>query len=222
MTPTSSPGTARREPLSREKVLQAAIRFADEHGIEALSMRRLGQELGVEAMSLYKHVRNKEDLLHGITDLVVAEIVVPEEASGWKEAMRSRALSAHQVLLRHPWANILMGSQFNLGPHMLGYINSTLRWLLDAGFSEGLAVDAWHTMDSFIYGYVLQELNLPFDQAESDQMAASFLEHLPVDRYPHFGRVVGFMIGQGYRDNFEFGLDLMLSGLERLQPGSAS
>ncbi|GEM49136.1 TetR/AcrR family transcriptional regulator C-terminal domain-containing protein [Deinococcus cellulosilyticus] len=214
MTPPSSSSAERREPLNRQRVLLAALKMADEEGLEVLSMRRLGQALGVEAMSLYKHVSNKDDLLDGITDLVVGEIEIPAKAATWKEAMRARAISAHQVLLRHRWATVMMGSRLRLGPSMLRYVDLTLGWLLEAGFSEDLAVDAWHTMDSFIYGYTLQELNLPFDQAQSDEVATGFLQNLPAEQFPHFHRVVRNIIGQGYRDNFDFGLELLLEGLE--------
>ncbi|WP_189003954.1 TetR/AcrR family transcriptional regulator [Deinococcus roseus] len=218
MTTPSDP-TAPRTPLSKQRVLQAALRFADQHGLETLSMRRLGQELGVEAMSLYKHVANKEALLDGLADLLIAEIEVPAEAADWQEAMRKRAQSAHQMLLRHPWGKALMGARLNIGPAMVRYVDVTLGWLLNAGFSVGHALDAWHALDSYIYGYALQELNLPFEPEQSADIAAAFLSHLPAEVFPHFHRVVGQIMTSGRTESFEFGLDLLLAGLERVRTG---
>jgi AcrR family transcriptional regulator len=130
---------ARRAPLSKERVLHAAVALADEIGIVSLSMRRLGEALQVEAMSLYKHVANKEDILNGIVDIVVAEIDVPALTGDWKAAMRRRSSSAHQVLLRHPWATMLLLSRANVGPAMLRYVDATLGCLREAGFSYAMA-----------------------------------------------------------------------------------
>lgn len=184
-------------------------------------MRRLGQALGVEAMSLYKHVVNKEDLLGGMVDFVVAEVVVPQEAENWQAAMRARALSAHEVL-RHPWATALMGSRLRIGPGMLRYLDQTLGWLRRGGFSVPLDLEAWHALDSHIYGFTLQALNLPFRPQEAAQMAEAFLPQIPSDLSPSFLEVASAIMVSGHRERFEFGLDLLLDGLERLRGRQAT
>ena len=206
----------RRSPLSRERVLRAAVALADDGGIGSLTMRRLGQELGVEAMSLYKHVKNKDDLLDGITDLVLGDIDVPPSGTSWKEAMRHRAISAHEVLLAHPWAALQAMSRFNIGPGMTRYLDATLGRLREGGFSIDGALDAWHTLDSHIYGFTLQELGLPFEVEEAQQVSADVLQQLPVDEFPHVVEVITKIMKTGRVEDFEFGLDLILDGLERI------
>src|SRR5437870_4020556 len=159
--------TEPRIPLNRDRVLRAALALADEGGIESLTMRRLGQELGVEAMSLYNHVANKDDILDGVVDLVLSDIDVPPTGTDWKTAMRQRAISAHGVLLAHPWAALLIMSRFNIGPGMTRYLDATLGRLREGGFSIEGALDAWHTLDSHLYGFTLQQLNLPFEVEET-------------------------------------------------------
>jgi AcrR family transcriptional regulator len=210
-------GAAPRQPLSTERVLRTALRLADAGGTEALTMRRLGQELGVEAMSLYKHVANKDAILDGIVDLVVAEITLPSPGEHWKPAMRRRAISAHQVLLRHPWACMLLMSRINLGPAMLRYVDATLGALRQAGFPIELADYAWNAMDSHIYGYTLQELNHPFEPQQYPDAAQTYLPQLPPDQYPHLTELVVHVM-EGHYDGvpeFTFSLDLILDGLER-------
>jgi AcrR family transcriptional regulator len=207
---------ARREPLSRERVLRAAVALADQGGIGSLTMRRLGQELGVEAMSLYKHVKNKDDLLDGIVDLVVGDIDVPPTGTPWKAAMRHRAISAHELMLAHPWAALQVMSRFNIGPGMTRYLDATLGRLREGGFSIDGALDAWHTLDSHIYGFTLQELGLPFDVEETQQVSADVLQQLPADEFPHVVEVITKIMKTGRVEDFEFGLDLILDGLERI------
>jgi AcrR family transcriptional regulator len=204
----------RRAPLSRERVLRAAVSLADQDGIESLTMRRLGQELGVEAMSLYNHVANKDDLLDGIVDLVVGDIEVPPTGTHWKTAMRARAISAHETLLAHPWAAVLIMSRFNIGPGMTRYLDATLGRLREGGFSIEGALDAWNTLDSHIYGFTLQELSLPFEIEEARQVSAQVLGQIPADEYPHVVEVITAIMQTGREENFEFGLDLILDGLE--------
>ena len=213
--PTATSSADRRAPLSRERVLRAAVALADQNGIESLTMRRLGQELGVEAMSLYKHVANKDDILDGIVDLVLGDIDVPATGTPWKTAMRARAISAHQVLLAHPWAAMLVMSRFNIGPGMTRYLDATLGRLREGGFSIEGALDAWHTLDSHIYGFTLQELNLPFEVEETRNVSAAVLGQLSADTYPHVVEVITQIMQTGREENFEFGLDLILDGLER-------
>lgn len=208
----------RRAPLTRERVLRAALHLADEEGLEALSMRRLAQELGVEAMSLYNHVAGKDDLLDGIADMVVGEIEVPAIGADWKAAMRRRATSAHEVFLRHPWAPLLIGSRVNVGPAMLRYVNATLGCLREAGFSYELADRAWNAIDSHVYGFTIQELNFPLEPSEYASAAKMFLPRLPADEYPYMRALTELVIEGAHRGvhDFQFGLELILDGLERL------
>ena len=207
----------RRFPLSKDRVLHAAVTFVDEAGIAALSMRKLGEVLGVEAMSLYKHVSNKDDILDGIVDLVASEFEVPAIGGDWKGAMRRRAVSAHEVLMRHPWATMLVVSRLNVGPAMLRYVDATIGCLREAGFSYPMADHAWNAIDSYIYGFTLQKLNFPLEPREYAKMARAFLPRIPEDQYPYLHGMSRQVI-DGRHDglhHFEFGLDLILDGLER-------
>jgi AcrR family transcriptional regulator len=204
-----------REPLSRQRALSAALALADAEGIGSLTMRRLAQELGVEAMSLYHHVASKDDILDGITDLVVGEIEVPATGTDWKTAMRRRANSAHQVLLAHPWAAMFIMSRFNIGRGMTRYLDATLGRLREGGFSIDGALDAWHTLDSHIYGFTLQELNLPFDAAENQQVSAAALDLFDPVEFPYVVEVVTKISQTGRVEEFDFGLEIILDGLER-------
>jgi AcrR family transcriptional regulator len=214
--PTENGSNAgRRVPLSRERVLRAAIGLADRTGLESLTMRKLGQELGVEAMSLYKHVTNKDDILDGIVDEVLGDIDVPPAGTDWRTAMRQRSISAHEVLLAHPWAALLIMSRFNIGPGMTRYLDATLGRLREGGFSVEGALDAWHTLDSHLYGFTLQQLSLPFAAEEAPQVSASVLHQLPAREYPHVFEVITEVMRSGREEDFEFGLDLILEGLQR-------
>ncbi len=205
-----------RVPLNRERVLRAAIRLADKNGIESLSMRNLASELRVEAMSLYNHVANKEELLDGMVDSVLGEIELPAIDADWKAAMRRRATSAHAVLLRHPWASLLIVSRVNVGPAMLRYVDATLGCLIEAGFSYELADRAWNAIDSHVYGFTLQALSFPFDPSEYAGAAKKFLPLL-TDQHPYM-RALTQRVVEGTHtgvQDFEFGLELILDGLER-------
>ncbi len=147
-------------------MLRAAIDLADERGVDAVSMRRLGQILRVEAMSLYRHVESKEDILDGMADLVMSEIEVPASVDDWKAAVRRSAMSAHDVLLRHPWASALIESRVNAGPARLRYLDAIIGILAGAGFAMPMVVQAFMALDSHIYGFTLQELSWPFDSVE--------------------------------------------------------
>ncbi|MGF1601998.1 MAG: TetR/AcrR family transcriptional regulator [Thermosynechococcaceae cyanobacterium] len=208
-----------RLPLSRERVLRAAIALADQGGIESLSMRKLAQALGVKAMSLYNHVTNRDDLLDSMVDIVVSEIDLPEVGADWKAAMRLRATSAHEVLLRHPWSAMALMSRINIGPALLRYADATLGCLRGAGFSFEMADHAWNAMDSHIYGFTLQELNFPFEEAEYSEAATNYVSLLPADQYPYLNQLTQHVMGGQYDGihDFEFGLELILSGLDRLR-----
>ena len=194
--------------------------LADRRGIESLTMRELGRWLGVEAASLYNHVTGKDDLLDGITDLVVGEIDVPARAADWKDAMRRRAMSALDVFSRHPWASGLIDSREQMGPARLAYVDGVLDALLGAGFSAEAAANAFMALDSYIYGFERQrtELNLGEGGAETTTAAKSVQMAASPEAYPALERVAREFATRPYdiAASFEFGLDLILDGLERL------
>ena len=221
MATQADPSAKPRTPLSRERVLRAAAALADAGGIESLTMRKLGQELRVEAMSLYNHVANKDDILDGIVDLVFGEIALPSDRADWKAAMRRRAISARDVLIRHRWAIGLLDSRATPGPASLRHHDAVIGSLREAGFAIGMAAHAYSVMDSYIYGFALQQTTLAIDTSRQPaEMAEDFLQHLPTNEYPHLSEMVvehAMKPGYDYRDEFEFGLDLILDGLERLR-----
>lgn len=208
-----------RAPLTRDRVLQRAMELADEGGIESLSMRKLGRELGVEAMSLYNHVASKDDLLDGLADIVVGEIEVPSGGGDWKAAQRRRAVSAREMLTRHPWAGGLIESRANPSPARSRYPETVVGSLREAGFSVEMAVHAFFLLDSYIYGFAVQEQNLPSGTPqELAEMAELMVETVPAEEYPYLNEVIVDHVlkhGFDYADEFEFGLDLILAGLER-------
>jgi AcrR family transcriptional regulator len=207
-----------RVPLTRERVLRAAVALADRDGVESLSMRRLAGELGVEAMSLYHHVASKGALLDGMVDLVFGEIELPT-GTGWKSAMRRRATSARAVLSRHPWAIALMESRSTPGPANLRHHDAVIGCLREAGFPVALAAHAYSLLDAYIYGFALQEATLPFTTPEDTaEVAQSIMAGFPADAYPHLTELAVQHVlqpGYDYGDEYDFGLDLILDGLER-------
>jgi AcrR family transcriptional regulator len=209
-----------RASLTRERVLRAAVALADEKGIDSLTMRELGLRLGVEAMSLYNHVINKDDILDGMVDLVVGEIALPADPAHWKEAMRQRAISARAVFSLHPWASALIDSRQSSGPARLHYFDWVIGTLRRAGFSLERAARAFSVVDSYIYGFGRQQFNLAAGgDATPEKTTEAFLKAIPADEYPYLREmVVGYALEAGYDDSadFEFGLDLILDGLERL------
>jgi len=202
--------------LSRERILDAAMALVDRDGLNALSMRKLAQALGVKAMSLYNHVTNKDDIIDSLVDQVVSEIELPSLTDDWQTAMRRRAISAHAVLLRHPWAAIALMSRVNVGPAMLRYIDTTLGCLVEAGFSYEMADRIWNAIDSHIYGFTLQELNFPLEAEQYSDVAASFVSNIPADQYPYMNQLTHLVMDGQYNGlhDFEFGLDLILNDLE--------
>ena len=208
-------------PLSRERVLRMALLLADAGDIEAISMRKIAQALGVQAMSLYNHVANKDDILDGIVDLVISEIEVPDLTADWKVAMRRRSVSAHEVLLRHPWAAIVIMARVNVGPASLRYIDATLGCLINAGFSFVIADRAWNAIDSHLYGFTLQELKFPFQPEDYSEAATTGLPLIPAEKYPYMNALTLEIIAKKYNgiSNFEFGLEIILEGLDRLREG---
>jgi AcrR family transcriptional regulator len=207
-----------RVPLNRDRVLRAATALADAGGIESLTMRRLGESLGVEAMSLYKHVANKDDVLDGMTDGVFAEIELPDGSSDWRTAMRERAVSVRAALARHPWATPLMQSRTSPGPATMRHHDTVIGTLRGAGFSVALAAHAFSALDSYIYGFALQQRSLPFETGEqAAEIADAILARFPADEFPHLAELTRDHVlqpGYDYGHEFEFGLDLILDGLE--------
>jgi AcrR family transcriptional regulator len=211
-----------RQPLNRERVLTAAVELADELGLEALTMRRLSARLGFEVMALYNHIVNKDDLIDGMIDQVYAEIELPPESTELRQALRQRAMSARSALVRHPWAIPLMESRPSPGPANLRHHDSMLGHLRRAGFTIESAVNAYWVLDSYIYGFALQESSLP--TSESEDFADStkdIIDKMPSNDYPHLTEVGIRLSTSGYNpaDEFEVGLDLILGGLERLHRG---
>jgi AcrR family transcriptional regulator len=213
------PNAVPRARLNRDRVLRAAIALADAGGIESLTMRKLGVDLGVEAMSLYNHVANKSDLLDGMIDGVFGEIDLPTDATDWRAAMRRRAISARAVLSRHRWAIGLMESRSTPGPATLRHHDAVIGTLRKAGFSIGMAAHAYSALDSYIYGFALQEPSLPFDTAEETaKVAQAIMAQFSSGEYPHLTEMAVEHVmqpGYDYGNEFAFGLDLILDGLER-------
>jgi AcrR family transcriptional regulator len=207
-----------RRPLSRERVLRAAIDLSDEAGIDSLSMRKLGQALGVEAMSLYNHVANKDDILNGIVEIVEGGIELPSAGTEWKVALRTTALSAHDVFERHPWAASLALSAAGARPVRWRYMNAILGCLREAGFSAEMTDHAYHALESHVAGFTLWSSQLTVDDSALADLASSFLDELPED-LPYLAEHVHQHLKERRPDDegsFAFGLDLILDGLERL------
>jgi AcrR family transcriptional regulator len=210
-----------RVPLSRERVLQTALKIADQGGLESLSMRKLGQELGVEAMAIYYHFANKDEVLDGIVDLVFGEINLPVAGADWKTAMRQRAISLRDVLARHRWAIGMMESRRNPGPANLRHHDAVIGNLRAAGFDMEMVAHAYSLLDGYIYGFALTKMNLPFDSGDDvAELAQDMLEPFPLGEYPN---LVAFITehatkpGYDFGDEFEYGLDVVLDGLETLR-----
>lgn len=210
-----------RLPLTKDRVLQAAVVLADAEGVASLSMRRLAKTLEVEAMSLYHHVADKDEVLDGMVDIVFGEIELPSAETDWRMAMRTRADLVRGVLLRHRWAVGLVESRRNPGPATLRHHDAVLGCLRRGGFTVAGAAHAFSLLDSYIFGFVLQELNLPFSTPdELEQVGAAILGTMPENGYPHLTELMtehALRPGYRYADEFGFGLGLILAGLERFR-----
>lgn len=205
-------------PLTRDNVLRVAVSLADASGIEALSMRVLGRQLGVEAMSLYNHIANKDDLLDGMVDLVIDEIELPSLDADWRDAMRARAYSARAAFVRHPWAARLIDSRVSSGPGRLRYFEAVLGVLRRAGFTVEFAARAFSLIDSYIYGFGRQSLNMTSGN-EGHIQAEGFLQALPTEAFPYLAEMAAtHATSPGYDEaaDFAFGLNLILDGLQRV------
>ncbi len=221
MATQPDPRAEARIPLSRERVLRAAIALADGGGIESLSMRKLGQELGVEAMSLYNHVANKDDIEDGIVEIVLGEIEVPSDGADWKTALRQTAISSHEVFVQHRWACSLLMRRPRVSPTRMHWMEAVLRTLREAGFSADMTHHAYHALDSHITGFTLWQVSMPFETKEElVDLAEDFLREIPADEYPYVIEHAEQHIAPASPDGkteFEFGLELILDGLERLR-----
>jgi AcrR family transcriptional regulator len=215
-----------RTPLSRERVLEAAVALADREGVDGLSMRRLASELGVVPMALYKHVANKDEMFDGMIDVVVGEIDAPHMGVDWKTAVRERILSARRALLRHPWASLVMESRTSPTPTVMAYFDSMIQMFLDGGFSIDLTHHAAHVMGSRLMGFSQELFN---DQSDGepipDEVASAMGEAFPAIYriYLEITHDDASTVGPGCDDQFEFefALDLILDGLESLRAAEA-
>ncbi len=205
--------------LGRERVLRAAIAQADDGGLDALSMRKLADALEFAPMALYRHVANKDDLIDAMVDVVFSEVELPAPGPDWRTAMRRRAISLRDALLRHRWAIGLMESRANPGAASLRHHDAMIGSLRAGGFDMAMAAHAYSLLDSYIYGFALTKMNLPFDSgAEVAEVAETMLEPFPMDAYPNLVAFISehaMQPGYDYGDEFEYGLDVILEGLER-------
>jgi AcrR family transcriptional regulator len=232
----TQPAPEIRAPLSNERVLHAAVALAARDGIDSLTMRKLGDELGVGAMSLYYYVPNKEQLIDGMVDIVFGEIEPPTTDVDWKTAMRRRAISTREALNRHRWAVGLMESRRNPGPASFRVHNAVLGYLREGGFSIEMTIQAYSVLDAYIYGFALQEKTVPFEDAEgaaavAEEQVREFetqAEEQPAalaDEFPYLAEVVAghvAKVGYDFTEAFEYGLDLILDALEQRRAAASS
>lgn len=205
-----------KQKLSRESVLEAALELADEAGLTGVSMRKVAGRVGVEAMSLYNHVKNKEDLIDGIVDQVAAQFYLPDVQGDWREEMHKRAVSMHQVMMAHRWATMPLVSRVNTGPFHLRHVDATIGCLVHAGFSYEMTDYAWNALDSHIFGFTLKEISFPFEAEEFAEVARKYQSMIKPETYPYLaGMSDAVMTGNhtGVQD-LAFGLDMILDGLE--------
>jgi hypothetical protein len=204
--------------LTKDKIIAHAVKISDDESIESLSMRKLADSLDVEAMSLYHHFKNKKELIHDMTDSVVPIVPSLNACKDWKDAMYKRAEIMRETLMAHPWAAHEFVAGFNIGPNMLRYVDTTIGYLLHAGFSYKMADYAWNTIDSYIYGFNLQAQNFPLKPEEYIPAAQQFLPMIPKETHPYMhGMSLSIINGthDGIQD-FYFGLELILDALDRL------
>jgi AcrR family transcriptional regulator len=211
---------ANRAPVNLKRTLEVGLAVADSEGIQAVTMRRIARELGVEAASLYHHVNGKDQILDGLVDVVAAEIELPKSSADWREAVSRRAHNTRSVLRRHPWAVSLMASRTSPGPATLGLLEAGIRCFREGGFSVLLAAHAVSTVDSYVHGFVLQEVNLPFrDESELAAMTTTIMETFPASAFPYlFEMTVEHVLlpGYDYGKEFDSGLTVVLNGVAAL------
>jgi AcrR family transcriptional regulator len=213
--------TEPRLPLSRDRILRAALELVDVGGIDSLTMRKLGHALGFEAMSLYNHVANKDDVIDGILDLVLAESELPSPSGDWDGAVRASAISVHAALRRHPWASAVVMAPGRLRPARLRYMDSLLGRIREAGFSAETTYHAYHVLDGHIFGFSLWEASHSYSDADASEMMAAFERTITADEYPYLREHGEQHFAEGPHHDvsaFEFGLDLILDGLKKINP----
>jgi AcrR family transcriptional regulator len=209
-----------RLPLSRDRILETALQLVDEGGLDALSMRKLGQALGFEAMSLYNHVANKDEVIDGILDLVLGEGEPPAPSGDWDDAVRTSAISVHDALRRHPWAPPVVMAPGRVRPARLRYMDSLLGRLREAGFSAETTYHAYHVLDGHIFGFSLWEASHSYSEADAADFAEAFDWLIPPEQYPHLREHGEQHFSEGPHHDvsaFELGLDLILDGLRRMR-----
>jgi AcrR family transcriptional regulator len=217
MPEQASANLAERAPLSRERVLRGAVAVADAAGIGALTIRSLASELGVKPMSLYHHVSGKDEILDGIVDLVFSEVELPSAAGDWQSEMRKRAISTRRVLRRHSWAIGLMESRANPGPATLRHHDATIGTLRAAGFSVAATAHAYALLDSYVYGFALQEASLPFSPETVSEITQPITRQILASQYPHLVEMATqhtLRAGYDFGDEFEIGLTIILDALK--------
>jgi AcrR family transcriptional regulator len=215
--------TGARLPLSRDRILHTALELVDERGIESLTMRKLAQALGFEAMSLYNHVANKDDVLDGILDLVLGETEPPPPTGDWDSAIRTSAISVHAALRRHPWSCTLLMAPGRVRPARLRYMDLLLGRLREAGFSAETTYHAYHVLDGHIFGFSLWEATHTYTAEEVSNLAARFARTITPEAYPHLHEHAQKHFDEGPHHDvsaFEFGLDLIVDGLKKIRNGA--
>lgn len=209
----------KRSALNRERVLEAAIELADEVGIDSLTIRKLAAQLDVGTMTIYHHVPSKDEIIDGMVEIVFSEIEQPPSEEDWKSAIRQRCVSAREVLNRHPWAAPLMESRTTPGPENMSHHDAVIGCLRQGGLSLQMAAHAYAILDSFIYGFAFEEAILPSGGGEGfTEIAEQIAAHFPAEEYPHLAELTFEHVlrpGYDFGDSFEFGLDLIIDGLDR-------
>lgn len=216
-----------RQPLSRERILNVALELADTNGLDSVSMRQVAQGLGVEAMSLYKHVANKDDLLDGLVELVVAEMSIPSPSTDWKDALRERAFTVRKTLNAHPWAANLIESRSSIGPMRLRHNDSMIGILKNAGFSIELAFHSMIALTSYVYGFVILEEGNKIKGQPKD--VGNLQQVISLAEYPYIFEMISFAYAKKSQNlaigntsetdafaDFEFGLQLLIDGFEKV------
>lgn len=205
--------------LTKEKIARTAVSIADSSGMKSLSMRKLADKLGVEAMSLYHYIDDKQDLISSMMELIVPTIKRPEACESWQEAICERSRAMRQTLITHPWAAQEFVSGINVGSNMLTYSDRTVGYFRQAGFSYRLTDYAWNVIDSYIYGFTLQSQNFPFDASEYQAAAKQYLPMIPREQFPNI-HDMSLQIINGSHDgiqDFDFGLELIIDGIEKIK-----
>ncbi|GAA1470038.1 TetR/AcrR family transcriptional regulator [Microbacterium thalassium] len=220
-----SKSTATRVRPTRERIMSTAVELADREGIEALTIRALAGEMGVGPMTLYHYVDGKETVLDGMVDAVFAKIALPDPALPWRETVRARCVSAKSVLVKHPWSVPLLESRTSPGPATLGHHEAMLACFFGAGMSLQLTAHAYAVLDSYVYGYAIQEASMPIQGDDSAERVAEISSGFSPGEYPHLVRFAAdhaMQPGFDFGASFEYGLDLLLDGLEAARQAEAS